>query len=139
MNRLFKLEVHTPYRLFFSGMVEAFTATLPDGEIGVRAGRTPFTAPLETCALKIQGEDGVWKEAAVSTGLVEMTREGAVILASSAEWPEEIDRERAEDAKRRAEERLAETMLKFEASRAKSSYARATNRLGVLSRATKAR
>ncbi len=137
MARLFKLEVHTPHRLFFSGRVEAFTARLADGEIGVYAGRSPFTAPLQTSALRIKGEDGVWKEAAVTTGIVEMTAEGAVVLASAAEWPEEIDRERAEEAKKRAEERLAETMLKFEAVRARSSYDRAVNRLAVLERAGK--
>jgi F-type H+-transporting ATPase subunit epsilon len=137
MARLFKLEVHTPHRLFFSGEVECFTATLADGEIGVYAGRSPFTAPLKTCGLKIKGSDGVWKEAAVTTGIVEVTRSGAIVLASSAEWPEEIDRERTEDAKKRAEERLEETMLKFEADRARSSFERASNRLAVLDRADK--
>lgn len=135
MARLFKLEIHTPHRLFFSGDVECFIATLADGEIGVYAGRSPFTAPLMTCGLRIKGEDGVWKEAAVTTGIVEVTRAGAIVLASSAEWPEEIDRERAEEAIKRAEERLDETHLKFETVRAQSSYERATNRLSVLDRA----
>ncbi len=135
MARLFKLEVHTPHRLFFDGLIEAFVADLADGQIGVRAGRAPFTAPLETSVLRILGDDGLWKEAAVTNGVVEVTREGAIVLVSAAEWPEEIDRGRAEEAKSRAEERLAETMLKFEADRARSSRSRAVNRLAVLDRA----
>ena len=137
MARLFKLEVHTPHRLFFSGQVEAFVATLADGEIGVYAGRAPFTAPMKTCVLGIKGKDGTWKAAAVTAGIVEVTREGATVLADSAEWPEEIDRGRAEEAKKNAEERLGEPLLRFEAVSVRASLARAENRLSVLAGAEK--
>ncbi|MFA6507880.1 MAG: ATP synthase F1 subunit epsilon [Treponemataceae bacterium] len=132
MARLFSLQVHTPYRLFFSGQVEAFVADIADGQIGVRAGRSPFTAPLKTCILRILDADGVWKIAAVTEGVIEVTFDGAVVLSGAAEWPQEIDRLRAEDALKRAEERLGASMLKFEASRARSSLLRAQNRLKAI-------
>jgi F-type H+-transporting ATPase subunit epsilon len=134
MARLFKLEVHTPYRRFFDGEIVAFQAVLPDGLIGVMADRIPFTAPLEISALRIQTADGAWKEAAVTSGIVEVTRRGAVILAGTAEWPDEIDKARAEAAAKRAEERMNEPMMAFEAARARASFARASNRLAVRAR-----
>jgi len=129
---LFSLQIHTPYRLFFSGQVEAFTVTLADGEIGVRAHRSPFAAPLRVCIIKILDEQGAWKQASLTEGVIEVTDKGATILTGAAEWPEEIDRERAEKAKNRAEERLGEPMLKFETSRAHASLDRAMNRLRAL-------
>lgn len=132
MARLFSLQVHTPYRLFFSDQVEAFVADIADGQIGVRAGRAPFTAPLKTCILRILDKEGAWRVAAVTEGVVEVTSEGSVILAGAAEWPGEIDRARAEEALKRAEERLGNSMLSFESSRARSSLARAQNRLKAI-------
>ena len=134
MPRLFKLEVHTPYRLFFSADVEALTADIADGQIGVLAGRAPFIAPLVTGVLRIRGEDQVWKEAAVSEGVLEVTADGATILAGAAEWPTEINRDRAEEAKLRAQEQLSAGMLAFESARARASLARAENRIKVKER-----
>jgi len=132
MARLFALEIHTPYRLFYSGQVESFVATLPDGRIGVYAGHAPFTGVLEDCVFRIIDAEGNAKEAAVSTGVLIVTGEKATVLSGAAEWPEEIDRKRADDARRRAEERLSESMMKYEAVRARASLARAKNRLDVL-------
>jgi F-type H+-transporting ATPase subunit epsilon len=134
MAALFNLEIHTPYRLFFSGQVEALVADIADGQIGVQAGRSPFIAPLRTGSIRILGKDQVWKEAAVSEGVLEVSPELVTVVSGAAEWPEEIDRTRAMEAKRRAQERLNEDMLAFEAARARASLARADNRLIVKDR-----
>ena len=132
MARLFALEIHTPYRLFYSGQVESFVATLTDGSIGVYSGHSPFTGVLADCVFRILDAEGTWKEAAVSAGVLIVTGETATVLSDAAEWPDEIDSKRAEDAKRRAEERLGESIMKYEAVRARASLARARNRLEVL-------
>jgi len=135
MPRLFRLEVHTPYRLFFSGMVRTVVTTIADGEIGILAGHTPVIAPLRTGALRILREDGVWVEAAVSPGMVVVSDSGTTVLSGAAEWPAEIDRERALAARARAEERLAGDAFTFEKEVAKSGYERARNRLAIKDRA----
>ncbi len=132
MARLFALEIHTPYRLFYSAQVESFVATLSDGRIGVYAGHSPFTGVLNDCVFRILDAGGIWKEAAVSAGVLIVTGDTATVLSDAAEWPNEIDGKRAEDAKRRAEERLGESIMKYEAVRARASLVRAKNRLEVL-------
>jgi len=127
----FHLEIHTPYRLFFSGEVEALVADLRDGQIGVRAGRAPFVSPLETCAISLLMGDGTWKKAAVDSGIIETTREKTVILSGSAEWPEEIDSHRAEDAAARAGETLTGDLAKYEADQTRAALHRAQIRMRV--------
>lgn len=134
MASLFSLEVYTPYSLFFSGKVESIVLNLPDGQVGVRAGHSPFVSPVVTCPLRVLEPGGTWREAAVSAGVLEVTSDKVVLLAGAAEWPDQIDRERAEAAAERARERLSEDLMRYEADRSRASLLRATNRLAVLDR-----
>ncbi|MDR1929109.1 MAG: F0F1 ATP synthase subunit epsilon, partial [Treponema sp.] len=92
---LFKFEVHTPYRRFFSGEVEAVSLTLIDGEITVYARHSFFTAPVSPGFLKIKDAKGVWQTAFTADGLLEVKGHNTILMADAAEWPGEIDRERA--------------------------------------------
>ena len=129
MAVLFPFEVHTPYRLFFSGSVQAIVLTLIDGEAAVYANHDAFTAPVIPCLLKIKDKDGNWKIAFTAEGILEVKNHKTVLISDAAEWPEEIDYERAKKAKDRAEEILAVGMLKFETEAAASSLKRAAMRL----------
>jgi len=129
MAALFSFEVHTPYRLFFSGSVQAIVLTLVDGEVGVYASHDAFTAPVTPCLVKIKDKDGNWKTAFTAEGILEVKNHKTVLISDAAEWPEEIDYERAQKAKARAEETLAVGMLKFETDAAAASLRRATMRL----------
>ena len=126
---LFNFEVHTPYRPFFTGRVEVITLTLADGEIGVYAGHAPFTAPAASCILCIKDDKGEWKSAFITDGILEVKEHKNVLMVDAAEWPEEIDVERARAAQQRAEEDLAIASLKFEKDRAKARLRRAEYRL----------
>jgi F-type H+-transporting ATPase subunit epsilon len=134
MPNLFTLEVHTPYRLFFSGEVQGFTAALDDGEIGVCVDHAPFTAPVCTGILKIKDKDGAWKEAFTTEGILEVKARKTVLLVETAEWPEEINEERALTSKREAEETLKTRILKFETVTARAKLKRADMRLKVYGR-----
>ena len=125
----FNFEVHTPYRLFYSGPVEAIILTLLDGEVAVYANHAPFTAPVVPCILSIKDKDGNWKTAFVADGILEVMEHKNVLLADSAEWPEEIDYERAKKAKETAEETLLQGGMKFETEKAAASLNRATMRI----------
>lgn len=60
------------------------------------------------CALKIK-QDGKWREAINSEGYMEVAPKATVLFAQTCEWPEEIDRKRAERAKEQAEEALRQS------------------------------
>ena len=125
----FPLEVYTPERLFYSDLVEAIVLTLIDGDAGVYANHSIFSAPVIPCLLKIKSGDGTWKIAFVAEGILEVTHHKAVLLSDAAEWPEEIDRERAIAAKKRAEEIIEAKHLKFEVDAATASLRRANMRI----------
>ena len=129
MAELFTLEVHTPYRLFFRDKVAALTVTLEDGEIGILARHEDITAQARACLLKIQDRDGRWKTGFVSEGILEVAGGKTVLLADSAEWPDEIDRDRALEAKRQAEAILQNPGFRFEAETARQALERAKMRL----------
>ena len=137
MATLFPLEIHTPYRLFFSEPVEAIILTLIDGEAAVYANHAPFTAPVTPCNLRIKTKEGAWKTAFISEGILEVKPRKTILVSDAAEWPEEIDYERAKAAKKRAEDTLAEGMLKFEKEAASASLRRSNMRIKVRDEAAK--
>ena len=131
MAALFHFEIHTPYRLFFSDSAEAIVLTLLDGEAAVYASHVPFTAPVVPCLLKIKDKKGNWKTAFVSEGILEVTEIKNILLVDTAEWPDEIDYDRAKRAKEQAEGDLRSGLMKFETSQANSSLRRAKMRMQV--------
>jgi F-type H+-transporting ATPase subunit epsilon len=132
MPAFFNFEVHTPYRLFFSDKVEIITLTLADGETGVYAHHSPFTAPVVTGVLRIKDDKGIWRNAFVANGILEVKDIKNVLMVDAAEWPEEIDKDRALLSKQEAEETLKDSQLKFEVYKAKEKLWRANCRLKVL-------
>ena len=129
MATLYHFEVHTPYRRFYSDSVSAIVLTLIDGEVAVYANHSFFTAPVVPCLLKFKNKEGEWKTAFISEGILEVTEYKTVLIADAAEWPEEIDYERAKRAKERAEETLRVGVLKFENEKAAASLRRANMRM----------
>lgn len=76
-------------------------------------------------------EDGGVKEAALHSGFVEVLPDRVAIVAEIAEWPEEIDMNRANEAKIRAERRLKNGEQTTNIMRAEVSLKRALTRLEV--------
>ncbi|GHV82313.1 ATP synthase epsilon chain [Spirochaetia bacterium] len=131
MPALFNLEVHTPYRLFFSDKVEAIVLTLTDGEVGIYANHSFFTAPLKTGVLRIKDQEGEWKSAFTTDGILEVSGHRTVLMVDAAEWPEEIDYDRALAAKERAQAQLDEGTFKFETEKVRADLKRAETRIRV--------
>lgn len=106
-NRLFQVEIITPDRVFYTGEGDMIEFTTASGEIGVYKKHIPLTTVLAPGIVKIHktGEDDVI--AAVHSGFAEILPDKVTLLAEIAEWPNEIDKNRAEAARQRAEERLA--------------------------------
>ncbi|GHV24372.1 ATP synthase epsilon chain [Spirochaetia bacterium] len=129
MAKLYSFEVHTPYRLFYSASVEAISLTLVDGEIGVYADHSPFTAPVNMGILRIKDKSGEWKPAFITEGILEVKNHKTVLVVDAAEWPDEIDYDRAVAAKDRAAEALKSAVLRFEVDNAAANLKRAETRL----------
>jgi F-type H+-transporting ATPase subunit epsilon len=131
MAALFRFESFTPCRLFFAESVEFISMRLSDGEAGVMAHHSPYTAPVETGVLRIKNNKGKWRYAFISSGILEVTEVKTLLLVDAAEWSDEIDTERAAEAGKQAREDLENAMLKFEIDKAKDKIHRSEFRLKV--------
>ena len=101
-----QLELATPTRLLVSTEVDEVVAPGSEGYFGVLPGHAPMLATLGNGQVTYRhGQDE--HVLAVMGGFAEVRPDRVIILAECAERPEEIDRERAERARQRAEQRLA--------------------------------
>ena len=127
----FRLEILTPDRRFFDDQIEMLIFTGSEGEIGVMAGPIPMAATIEAGPMRIK-KDGEWKEVFASEGFLSIIDGTARVLVQTAEWPEEIDRRRAEEAIVRANARIAHQRSRSDFFRARAAIARAMARIKVL-------
>ena len=130
-SRIFQVEIITPDRVFHvceATMIEFNTAA---GEIGVYKRHIPLTTVLAPGIVKIHkdGEEDVI--AAVHAGFAEILPEKVTLLAEIAEWPDEIDKNRAEAAKARAQERLAHKTETLDVKRAEFALRKALVRIDL--------
>jgi F-type H+-transporting ATPase subunit epsilon len=102
MAKKIKFEIVTPERTVLKNTVDQITLPTKSGEITILPNHVPLVSMLSPgeIIIKKEGED---ISMAVSGGFVEVMVNKVVILADTAERAEEIDPERAEEAKRRAE------------------------------------
>lgn len=127
----FLLRIITPDRVFYENQVQMVEFNTTEGEIGVLPGHVPLTVILKPGILDIT-EEGGDKEAALHAGFAEILPDRVTILAEIIEWPEEIDADRAEAARERAEERLRTKTPETDLVRAETALQRAIARIQVL-------
>ena len=127
----YKLRIITPDRVFYEGTADMIEFNTTEGEIGVLPGHIPMTVIIKPGVLTITEKDEV-KEAALHSGFVEILPDRMTILAEVVEWPGEIELERAEAAKRRAEERIKSHAPETDMARAETALMRAVARIQVL-------
>ncbi|MCQ2422206.1 MAG: ATP synthase F1 subunit epsilon [Lachnospiraceae bacterium] len=101
-----KLKVYSPTRIFFEGEAEFVEFTTTEGELGVYPNHIPLTAVVTPGVLRIT-VDGKVREATLLDGFATIMPNEITVLSEACEWPEEIDIHRAEEAKIRAERKLA--------------------------------
>jgi len=105
----FKLDIVTPERLVYSDDVDVVTVPTIEGEIGILANHTPIVSVIAPGEIKIR-KNGVINYMAISGGFVQFMKNKATILADAAERAEEINMERAENARERARKLLSEKL-----------------------------
>ncbi len=126
----FQLRIITPERVFYEGEASMIELTTTEGEIGVYKNHVPLTYIIAPGILRIM-ETGETKEAALHSGFIEILQEKITSLAEAIEWPNEIDVNRAQEAKVRAERRLNDKAGDINLLRAETALQRALARIQV--------
>src|SRR4030088_2319819 len=125
----YPLRVVSVERSLFEGDVEFIIANGADGELGVLARHAPLMTVLKPGPLKIPITEGNEQVLFVGGGFMEVLPERVTVLADVAEHADEISVERAEEARRRAQERLAGTLTTAEEVEFQNALAVAEARL----------
>lgn len=128
MADVFKLQVVTPDKVFYTGEASMVELTTTEGQIGVYANHIPLTAIVAPGVLHIHEASEV-KKAALHAGFIEILPDEVTIMAEVVEWPDEIDVKRAEEARVRAERRLKDNRAETDTVRAELALKRALARL----------
>ena len=113
---------------FYQGYCEDLTLPTGDGVYGVQAGHSPVLVALHMGIMHFE-VDGVGRDVLVGDGIAEVTPSYVMVLVDSAERPEDIDRNRAEEARIRAQERLQHQQSMHEYYQSKIALNRAMQRL----------
>lgn len=108
MAKLFKFEVVTPNRVFYSEEVEMIIFNTENGEMGVMANHVPMLIANKPCVLTME-KNKEKKYAFISEGFIEVTLDKVTAIVDDAEWADEIDLENALKDKKLAEEKLLDT------------------------------
>ncbi|MEW9677018.1 F0F1 ATP synthase subunit epsilon [Lentibacillus sp. L22] len=124
------VSVVTPDGPVLEDSYEMVSCKAENGELGILAGHIPLVAPLTISAVRLKNGNNV-ERLAVNGGFLEVRPDRVTILAQSAERPSDIDVERAERAKTRAEQRLQSKQDEIDFQRAELALKRASNRLSI--------
>ena len=127
------LEIVTPDRPLIKEQVDEVEIPAADGYMGVWSGHTPLLAMLSIGQLWYRkGQDKFYLS--IAFGFVEVLPDRVTVLAQIAERPEEIDLQRAEAARQRAQELLAKPTLEMDFERARIAMMKSLIRLQVAAR-----
>ena len=126
----FPLRIVTPDGSLFDGQAEALRLRTSEGYVSLRAGHADYIAALDAGMVSLT-RDGVTRNAACGGGFVSVEKGAVRLVATTFEYADDIDVERAELAKARAEERLAQAREDRDITLARAKLSRALNRISV--------
>ena len=132
------LQIVTPERSVALEPVDEVEIPGSEGYLGVLPGHTPLLTALQVGELWYR-KGGETFYMSVAFGFAEILPDRVTILAQVAEKAEEIDITRAEQAQRRAHERLAKPTLEMDFERARIALMKSLIRLQVASKASRTR
>src|SRR5208337_533125 len=130
MAATLKLEIVTPEGQVYTEQVETVTLPGVEGELGIYPQHVPLLTQIVPGEVTVR-KDGRDYFLAVGEGFVEITGERVAILTDMAMRAENIDEARVEEARRRAEERLAGRLDDEESARVSAALAHSLAQLKV--------
>lgn len=129
-NKKLHLKITTHEKVVFDADVDEIYSKSTQGEFGVLHNHIPFMCGLDIGITKVV-VDGKAIRFTTMGGVFQLVDNQALILTQAAERADEIDIERAEEAKKRAEERLSNIADDMDVQRAEIALSRAITRLKV--------
>ena len=129
----FRLEIITAERSLFDGDVDIVVAPGMAGELAILKNHAPLLTVLQPGELRYQ-MNGEESYLVVTGGYMEVTSDRVTVLADAAERVEEVEELRAQEAVRRAQERIANRTEDIDLERALRALTRSQVRLKVLNR-----
>ena len=127
--KTFLLEIYTPYIKYFDSYVNELVIQTEEYVLGILPNHAPLVAKVKIGKMEII-QNGERKCYANGEGLINVKKDGVTVLVNNIERKDEIDIDRAKEAKKRAEERLREP-LNIDVERAIRALNRANNRISV--------
>lgn len=131
-----RLEILTIERKLFDDQVDMVIAPGSEGELGILPRHAPLITTLSYGELQVKKEGEADQFFAIGGGFMEVQPDHVIVMANAAEYAEEIDIERAEAARQRAQELLSKTKeeVAFDAARAEAALRRSLIRIRVAQR-----
>lgn len=133
-----RLDIVTAERVVYSEEVDVVVAPGVEGQLGILPHHAPLMTTLQAGEMVVK-KGGEEFSLAISGGFLEVRPDRVIVLADTAERDEEIDLARAEEAKRRAQERLTHPTTEVDLARAEAALRRSLARLKVAEKRGKRR
>lgn len=130
MDNKLKLIIMTPDKEFYNGEIVKLTSESSDGKFGVLPNHLAMVTNIIPTITTFQDVNGKAYTCFTSNGVIKINNNVITILCNAAEWPENIDKARAEKAKERAQARLKDKK-DIDVKRAEFALKRALLRLSI--------
>ncbi|ART80462.1 F0F1 ATP synthase subunit epsilon [Oceanisphaera avium] len=131
-NFRFHLDIVSAEERLFSGIVQAVTVSGSEGELGIRYGHAPLLTSIRPGLVQYVTESGQQEVLYISGGMLEVQNSSVKVLADTAIRAQDLDKAKAEEAKRAAEAKLHSSAKDVDYAEAAADLARAVAKLRVL-------
>ena len=131
------LDVVSAEEQLFSGRVETLQVTGSEGDLGIYPGHAPLLSAIKPGMVRVVKQHGEEQLFYVAGGMLEVQPGTVSVLADVAIRAEDLDQAAAEEAKKNAEQQLANSNLDFDYAEASAELARAIAQLRVIQRIRK--
>ena len=131
----FYLKVISATRVFFAGQCQSIILPQYDGQKEILSHHEDMVIAIDAGEMRFKRADSdEWEYAVVGMGLVQIINNRVTLLVETAEYPDEIDIARAQEAKDRAEEEIRQKRSMQEYYHSQASLSRAMTRLKATSK-----
>lgn len=134
MPKLFSLKLITPEETLFDGQASVVILPTKTGEIGVLAGHEKLVTILVPGEIRVKKEDNSELALASLGGFAEIDEKSVKIMSDSAVQAEKIDALAAEEAKKKAEQVLAQSQNDREIAEAQAALEKALLHIEIANR-----
>lgn len=131
------LDVVSAENEIFSGLVETIQVTGSEGELGIHPGHAPLITKLQPGMVRVVKQHGEEELIYVAGGILEVQPHAVVVLADTAVRAQDLDEAAAADAKKHAEEKIAQGGADFNYAEAAVELAEAIAQLRLIQKLKK--